>query len=109
MAIKHGRDSFAIVAAGVAATVCVLWSPVISHGQSDPVYAVREITVTPELPRAGEPTEICVEIRNPTQVGQDILVRFSCSEFGIGMTFYMITERSVYLPPESMVKKCIWW
>ena len=39
--------------------------PVILHPFPDPSYAEREITVTPYPPRAGEPTEICVELRNP--------------------------------------------
>ncbi len=36
------------------------------HTFPDPPYAEREITIDPYPPLAGEPTEICVELRNPT-------------------------------------------
>ena len=46
--------------------------PVALHPFPDPPYAEREITVNPYPPLAGEPTEICVELRNPTPDPQDV-------------------------------------
>ncbi len=84
--------------------------PVILHPFPDPPYAEREITVTPYPPRAGEPTEICVELRNPTSSPQDVTVRFSWAAFGIGLPFTPIDGlRPVYLPPHSVVRECIHW
>ncbi len=80
------------------------------HIPADPVYAEREITVTPYPPLAGEPTEICVELRNPTPFPQDVLVTFSWADFGIGLPFTPINgPRPVHLPPYSAVKECIHW
>ncbi|MFC2038054.1 hypothetical protein ACFLYD_08900, partial [Chloroflexota bacterium] len=42
--------------------------PIKLHPFPDPPYAEREITVHPYPPLAGEPTEVCVELRNPTPV-----------------------------------------
>ena len=47
------------------------------HVPSDPIYAEREITINPYPPLAGEPSEICVELRNPTPYPQDVVMYFS--------------------------------
>ncbi len=84
--------------------------PVPIHPFPDPPYAEREITVTPYPPRLGEPTEVCVELRNPTPFPQDVLVTFSWADFGIGLPFAPIDgPRPVHLPPYSAVKECIHW
>jgi len=41
--------------------------PVPLHRPMDPIYAESEIQVRPYPPQAREPTEICVEVRNPTE------------------------------------------
>jgi hypothetical protein len=84
--------------------------PVILHPFPDPTYAEHEITVHPYPVRAGEPTEICVELRNPTDTPQDVQVQFSWAAFGIGIPFTPIDgQRPVHLPPHSVVKTCINW
>jgi hypothetical protein len=84
--------------------------PVILHPTPDPPYAEREITVHPYPALAGQPTEICVELRNPTAVPQDVNVQFSWAAFGIGLPFTPIDGlRSVHLPPHSTVVECIHW
>ena len=84
--------------------------PVALHRFPDPMYAEREITVHPYPPRAGEPTEICVELRNPSPIPQDVIVQFLWATFGIGVPFTPINgPRPVHLPPHSIVKECIHW
>ena len=83
--------------------------PVPIHEPGDPPYAEREITVEPYPPRAGEPTQICVELRNPTDVAQTVNVEFAIANFGIGLPFQPIQNMQVTLPPHSSVKKCMTW
>jgi hypothetical protein len=84
--------------------------PVILHRTPDPPYAEREITVEPYPPEAGRPTEVCVELRNPTPYPQDVQVQFSWADFGIGIPFTPIDGlRTVHLPPYSVVRECIHW
>ncbi len=84
--------------------------PIPLHPFPDPFYAEREITVDPYPPLAGEPTEVCVELRNPTPFPQDVTVFFSWADFGIGIPFTPINgPRNVHLPPFSIVKECIHW
>jgi hypothetical protein len=80
------------------------------HPFPDPPYAEREITVEPYPPRAGEPTEVCVELRNPTPFLHDVTVFFSWANFGIGLPFQPINgARLVHLPPFSVVRECVHW
>lgn len=83
--------------------------PIPIHQPGDPPYAEREITVEPYPPRAGEPTQICVELRNPTNVTQTIWVEFAWANFGIGLPFHSFHGQLVTLPPHSSVKKCTTW
>jgi len=84
--------------------------PVLLHRFPDPSYAEREISVHPYPIQAGEPTEVCVELRNPTDDAQEVTVLFSWTEFGIGLLFHPINgPRPVTLPPHSIVNECIHW
>jgi hypothetical protein len=83
--------------------------PIPIHPSGDPVYAEREITINPYPPRAGQPTEICAEIRNPTDVTQTFTVTFSVANFGIGLPFHPINTRLVTLPPHSFKTVCVMW
>jgi hypothetical protein len=83
--------------------------PVPIHRPGDPPYAEREITIEPYPPRAGEPTEICVELRNPTDMPQTVWVEFAWANFGIGLPFHPFHGQMVTLPPHSIVKKCTTW
>jgi len=83
--------------------------PIPLHHPGDPPYAEREITIEPYPPRAGEPTQICVELRNPTGVPQTVWVEFAWANFGIGLPFHPFHGQMVTLPPYSIVKKCTTW
>ena len=84
--------------------------PVPLHPFPDPSYAEREITIDPYPPLAGEPTEICVDLRNPTPYPQNVVVHFSWANFGIGLPFSPINGPfPVTLPPYSVVKQCMHW
>ncbi|MBU1660733.1 MAG: hypothetical protein KKD28_04595 [Chloroflexi bacterium] len=84
--------------------------PIRLHPFPDPPYAEREITIQPYPLLAGEPTEICVELRNPTDQPQDVVLHFSWAIFGIGLPFHPIDgPRVVHLPPYSVVRECIHW
>jgi uncharacterized membrane protein len=83
--------------------------PIPLHRFPDPPYAEREISVDPYPPRAGEPTEICVELRNPTDLPHDVWVQFSWADFGIGIPFRSFHGRLVHLPANSVVKQCTTW
>ncbi|MBN1640986.1 MAG: hypothetical protein JXA09_07105, partial [Anaerolineae bacterium] len=70
---------------------------IVLHPFPDPPYAEREISVHPYPPLAGQPTEVCVELRNPTPYAQDVAVQFSWAAFGIGIPFTPIDGlRPVY-------------
>ena len=84
--------------------------PVPFHPFPDPNYAEREISVDPYPPLAGEPTEICVDLRNPTPYPQNVVVHFTWANFGIGLPFTPINGPfPVTLAPYSVVKQCMHW
>lgn len=83
--------------------------PIPIHHPGDPPYAEREISINPYPPRAGEPTHLCVELRNPTALTQTIRVEFAIANFGIGLPFTPIQVLPVTLPPYSLVTKCVTW
>jgi hypothetical protein len=84
--------------------------PVPIHQPGDPIYAEREITIHPYPPGEREPTEICVELRNPTEQDQTMTVDFNVGAFGIGLPLHAIVRPiSVTLPPHSIKKVCVTW
>jgi hypothetical protein len=84
--------------------------PIPLHRFPDPPYAEREISIHPYPPGAGEPTEVCVELRNPTPHAQTVGVQFLWAHLGIGLPFYPINGlRDVHLPPFSIVRECLHW
>jgi len=84
--------------------------PILLHRSPDPPYAEEEISIHPYPILTGRPTDVCVELRNPTPEPQDALVFFSWSQFGIGLPFTPINgPRPVHLLPESIVHECLHW
>jgi hypothetical protein len=84
--------------------------PVPIHQPADPIYAESEITISPYPPKEREPTEICVDIRNPTNITQTMTVDFNVANFGIGLTFHAIARPiAVSMPANSMKKVCVTW
>jgi hypothetical protein len=84
--------------------------PVPIHQPGDPIYAEREITIHPYPPREREPTQICVDLRNPTDQDQEMVVDYSVSEFGIGLPLHAIASPvTVIVPAHGLLKHCITW
>jgi hypothetical protein len=84
--------------------------PVPIHRPKDPIYAESEIFIHPYPPRAHEPTEIGVEIRNPTDEPQNVLVFFSYANFGIGLPFTQIRDPlNLVVPPQGMLHPSMVW
>ena len=84
--------------------------PVPIHQPGDPIYAEREISISPYPPREREPTVICVEIRNPTAEPMTITVDFNVGEFGIGLPYHQIARPIlVNMPAHSIQKVCVTW
>ncbi len=87
----------------------LFFPPIPIHRPEDPPYAEREIDIFPYPPRAGEPTNIVFEARNPTTATQLVTVTFEIANFGIGLPFQPIGTRTVSLPPESTRAVGIVW
>lgn len=80
------------------------------HQPGEPVYAESEIKVRPYPPQEREPTEICVEVRNPTLVEQTVMVDFRWAEFGIGLPWHPIRALGpLVIPPQGMALPCTMW
>jgi hypothetical protein len=76
--------------------------PILLHRSPGPPYAEEEISIHPYPIIPSCPTDVCVELRNPTPEPQDALVFFSWSHFGIGLPFTPINgPRPVHLPPKA--------
>ena len=82
---------------------------VFRHDPAWPPYAQTEITVFPDPPIAGQPSEICVWLLNTSRVSQTVIVDLAFANFGIGLPFTPIGSRVVTLPPEATVKVCLHW
>jgi len=87
----------------------LFFPPIPIHNPGDPPYAEREINTMPYPPRAGEPTLISFEARNPTTATQQVTVTFEVGNFGIGLPFNPISSRSITLPPESTGLAEVFW
>jgi len=84
--------------------------PVPIHQPGDPIYAESEISVHPYPPREREPTNICVELRNPTDQEQSVTIDFNVAAFGIGLPFHTIASPlMVTLPAYSISNSCVTW
>jgi hypothetical protein len=80
------------------------------HRPKDPIYAESEIFIHPYPPRAREPTEIGVEIRNNTDQPQEVNLTFSYANFGIGLPFTPIEDPiPILVPAHGMVRPVIVW
>jgi hypothetical protein len=86
------------------------WPPVPLHQPQDPPYAESEIYVQPYPPRAGEPTQICVELYNLQEVTRTVQLQFSWANFGIGLPFQPINGPITRdIPPHGRTRVCINW
>lgn len=85
------------------------WTPVPLHRPQDPPYAESEISVAPYPPLAGEPTHICVALRNISLVPRPLDVEFAIANFGLGLPFHPVAIRGITIPAEARSETCIWW
>ncbi len=83
--------------------------PIEFRGGTSPWYASDAITVMPDPPLAGFPTEICVLLVNPTDTGHDVLLRYYVGGFAIGASFTPLGDSVIHLPPQSSVQDCKHW
>jgi len=84
--------------------------PVPLHNLKGPVYAESGITINPYPALVGQPTDVCVKLRNPTPLSQEAEVQFSWAGFGIGLPFTPINEPySVQMLPYSVSYQCAEW
>jgi uncharacterized repeat protein (TIGR01451 family) len=74
-----------------------------------PPWEEREISFVPEVPVAGVPGQICVELQNPLDVSQTITLTAQVADFGAGVGFTPVGTQSFTLPPHSFNKYCINW
>jgi hypothetical protein len=61
--------------------------PVLLHRLKDPSYAETEISIDPYPTLPGEPTQICVDLRNLSNVTQTVDEGFMAADFGIGLPY----------------------
>jgi hypothetical protein len=84
--------------------------PVLLHRFPEPPYAESEISIEPYPPRAGEPVQVCVTLRNPTDTAREVAVQYAWAPFGLGLPYTPIDGvRPLSMPAYSMVKNCIHW
>ena len=74
-----------------------------------PPWMEPEISFVPSPPVAGRPNQICVELQNPLGVPKTVTVKYAVADFGAGIPFAPVGERTVTLPPNSIDKYCIDW
>ena len=82
---------------------------VFLHDPQWPSYAQTEITVDPEPPMAGRPTELCVWVMNTSDVSQTVTLDFGVANFGIGLPFAPVGSRTVTVSPHGQAKACLAW
>ncbi|MGD9099572.1 MAG: hypothetical protein PVF45_03765, partial [Anaerolineae bacterium] len=80
------------------------------HVPGDAVYAERELFMHPYPTRPQEPTELIMELRNPTDEWQTVEILFSVAPFGIGLPFEPVNEPfPVTLPPGGLAYPSTMW
>lgn len=84
--------------------------PVPIHRPGEPIYAESEIKIIPYPPREREPTQVCVELRNPTETDQTMFMDIRWAEFGIGLPWHLLRTTDPFMvPAHGMVNYCIMW
>ena len=76
----------------------------------EPWYAHSEITVDPEPPISGHPTELCAVVVNLDPAHpHTALLEFGVSDFGIGVPFVPVGATEVHVPPGGEARGCVVW
>jgi hypothetical protein len=69
----------------------------------------QEISVNPNPPVVGQPTQYCIELQNPMSFSRTVTLDYTVADFGAGIGFTSVATRTVILPPNSIDKYCITW
>lgn len=84
--------------------------PPVAPPVDEPHYAEGEITVHPDPPVVGQPTQLCATLTNPTDADQQVNVTFSAADFGAGIPFTPVqTVANVVIPAHGSTTLCITW
>ncbi len=75
----------------------------------DPPWMEEEISLMPDPPVAGQPTDYCIELQNPLPFTRTVTVRYEVADFGAGIYFTPIATETVVLPPNSIDDYCVTW
>ena len=57
----------------------------------------------------GQPTQFCIELKNPLGYNRLVTVDFAIADFGAGIGFTPVQSQDFTLPPNSIAKYCITW
>jgi hypothetical protein len=74
-----------------------------------PPWEEPEISLDPNPPAVGQPTDYCIELQNPLGLPRQVTLVYSVADFGAGIDFTPIQTKTVTLPPNSLDKYCITW
>jgi hypothetical protein len=75
----------------------------------EPSWLEPEISLVPNPPVAGQPSQICVELQNPTANPRTVTLEYAVADFGAGIPFTNVATKVVTLPPFSNAKYCANW
>jgi len=75
----------------------------------DPPWMEPEISLDPDPPVAGQPTDYCIELQNPLGVTRTVTLEYEVADFGAGIFFTPVATQTVDLPPNSVADYCVTW
>jgi hypothetical protein len=75
----------------------------------DPPWMEPEISLMPDPPTVGQPTDYCIELQNPLGFTRTVTLIYSVADFGAGVYFTPIATQTVSLPPNSIDDYCVTW
>jgi hypothetical protein len=75
----------------------------------NPPWLESEISLKPYPLIPGQPTQICVNIQNPTGTPKTVTIQYAVAGFGAGTGFSTVGSQTVTLPPFSSGTYCINW
>ena len=75
----------------------------------DPPWMEPEISLNPDPPVAGLPTDYCIELQNPLGFTRTVTLDYEVADFGAGIFFTPVATRMVDLPPNSVADYCVTW
>ncbi len=67
----------------------------------EPSWLEPEISLVPNPPVVGQPSQICVQLQNPTATPRTVTLQYAVADFGAGIPFTTVGSQVVTLPPFS--------